>query len=340
MSSGTSGAIRGGLAYVQAYLDDNPVTQGLAKLRGKLRTWQASLSTMAAGTMGGELPEPFAAIARFAASPAGAFSALLGAAKFTAQAREEMLRMSETTGVSVEKLSAYAYAARRAGVSTEALASGLRKMQSKEFQALLGKGGASRQIMAGLGLGAGSGDAADQLRSVVKQFEKLDDASRIGLAKKLGISELLPLINQGVDQLDAFTARAKALGLVMSEEDAKGGKKFEQAFGDLSDVLKSCVGQIGGALVPMVTGLTNLIVPLVAGIRDWIKDHKYLTVAIFAGTGAIVAGGIALKGFSIIAGIAAKGVNLLGYAVKGLSLAFTVLETAASWLPLLANPGY
>ena len=311
--SSTAGAIKGGMAYVQAYLDDNPVTQGLAKLRGKLKAWQASLSTMAAGTMGGELPEPFAAIARFAQSPAGAFTALLGAAKYTAEAREEMLRMSETTGVSVEKLSQYAYAARRAGISNEALASGLRRLESKEFMAAMqglgGKGGAkglTNDIYAKMG----QGDAADKLREFIKLAQNMPSEEKIGLARRLGLSELLPLINQGVDQLDAFTARAKQLGLVMSEEDAKAGKKFQQAFGDLSDVLKSCVGQIGGALVPMITGLTNIIVRGTAAVRDWIKNHQALTIGIFAVTGAVVAGGIALKAFSIAVGLASAAVGL------------------------------
>ena len=324
MSTGTTGAIRGGMAYVQAYLDDNPVTQGLAKLRGKLKSWQAGLSTLASGTMGGELPEPFAAIARFAQSPAGAFAALLGAAKFTAQAREEMLRMSETTGVSVEKLSQYAYAARRAGVSTEALANGLKRMQSKEFMAAFQGAGNGSRALKGITHAAiaqmGGGDATDKLREFIKLAENMPTQEKIGLARRLGLSELLPLINQGVDSLDAFTARAKQLGLVISAEDAEAGKKFEQAFGDLNDVLKSCVAQIGGALVPMITGLTNLIVPVVASIRDWIKNHKYLTFAIFAGTGAIVAGGIALKGFSVVAGLATTALRILNGAFTAASL--------------------
>ncbi|MGO9111170.1 MAG: hypothetical protein ACLP9L_18250 [Thermoguttaceae bacterium] len=315
MSTGTTSAIRGGLAYVQAYLDDNPVTQGLAKLRGKMRAWQASLSTLAAGTMGGELPEPFAAIARFAQSPAGAFAALLGAAKFTAAAREEMLRMAEASGVAVDKFSQYAYAARRAGVSNEALASGLKRLESKQFMAAMqgmgGKAGGLKGMTNAVFARMGAGDATDKLRQFVKLAESMPTEEKIGLARRLGLSELLPLINQGVDGLDAFTARAKALGLVMSEEDAKAGKKFEQAFGDLTDVLKSSAGAIGGALVPMITGLTNLIVPVVATIRDWIKEHKYLTVALFAGTGAIVTAGIALKGLSIATGLASGALGIL-----------------------------
>jgi hypothetical protein len=323
-------------------LDDNPVTQGLSKLQGKIKRWQASLSTMAAGTMGGELPEPFAAIARFAQSPAGAFAALLGAAKFTADAREEMLRMSETAGVAVEKFSAYAYAARRAGLSNEALAGGLKKLESKEFQAAMQGLGKSVGGMKGLTSAAfaamGTGDATDKLRQFIKLSENMPTAEKIGLAKRLGISELLPLINQGVESLDAFTARAKQLGLVMSEEDARGGRKFAEAFGDLQDVLKSAVGQIGGALVPLITGLTNVIVPVVAGIRDWIKQHKYLTVALFLGSGAIVTAGIALKGLAVVTGIASKAITVLQWAVKGVQVAFSLLGGVISWLPLLANP--
>jgi hypothetical protein len=295
-------------------LDDNPATKGLAKLKSKFQSWQASLSRTASGAYGGELPEPFAAIVRFAQSPAGAFTALLGAAKLTADAGEEMLKMSETTGVAVEKLSAYAYAARRVGISNETLAAGLRKLQSKEFQMALqgagGKKGGKIDFSAALGIDKKS-DAADQLRQITAQFEKLDTVSRIGLAKKLGISELLPLINEGIANLDAFTARARELGLVMSEEDARAGKEFGLSMGDLHDVLMSSVRAIGGALVPMITGLTNVVVRVAVGLRDWLEVHKALTIAIFAGTGAIVAGGIALKVLSVASGLAAAGVGAL-----------------------------
>jgi hypothetical protein len=319
----TVSGIRGAAAYVQAYLDDNPVTQGLAKLRGKIRSWQASLSTMAAGTMGGNLPEPLAAIARFATSPAGAFAGLLGAAHHTAAARDEMLRMSEATGVTVEKLSALAYAARRAGVSNEALASALKRMQGKEFMGAMqgaGKGGlrgATNAMFAEMG----TGDAADRLREFIRLAENMPSEEKIGLARRMGLSEILPLINQGLAGLDAFTARAKELGLVMGEEDAKAGKRFGLAMGDLHDVLMSSVSAIGGALVPLISGLTNVIVRTVVGVRDWIKQHRGLTLGIFAVTGAIVGAGIAIKLLSMAFGVFGTVVTI----VTGLVSVFNVL---------------
>jgi hypothetical protein len=339
MSSGeTAGGIKAGMAYVQAYLDDAPFTQGLAKLQMKLKSWQANLSKTAAGAYGGELPEPFAALARFAASPAGAFAALLGTAKHTADAREEMLRMSETTGVAVDKLSALSYAARRAGISNETLADGLRKMQGKEFQSMLqGVGGKKANVIADLGLDK-SGDAADQFRQIVGQFEKLDSVSRIGLAKKLGLTELLPLINQGVAGLDALTKRARDMGLVMSEEDAKAGKQFVLAMGDLHEILMSCVSQIGGALLPVITGLTNVIVKTVLTVRDWIKNHQELTQEIFFLTAAVVVGGITIKAFAVFVGIAGKALVAFQAIVTGVKFAITAFNTVLDLLPLLTNP--
>ena len=121
----------------------------------------------------------------------------------------------------------------------------------------------------------------------------------------------------------------------MSEEDAKAGKKFEQAFGDLSDVLKSSVEQIGGALVPMIRGLTNLIVPVVAAVRDWIKRHQALTIGIFVVTGAIVAAGIALKGFAIAMGMVSAVVGVYKAVVALATIVTAIFEGV---LAVLASP--
>lgn len=340
--SGTTGAIKGGEAWVQAYLDDNPVTQGLASLQKKIKAWQSSLSTLAAGTMGGSLPEPLAALVRFAQSPAGTFAALLGVAKHTAHAREEMLRMAETSGVAIDKFSQYAYAARRAGLSNEALASGLKRLESREFlsamQGMGGKGGGLKAVTASTLGQMGSGDATDKLREFIRLTENMPSAEKIGLARRLGLSELLPLINQGVNSLDAFTARAVQLGLVASEENAKAGKRFDQVFGDLTDVVKSSVSAIGGALVPILTGLTNVIVQVAVGVRNWIKNHQALTQIIFFTTGAIVAGGIAVKLLALGFGVLGSVVGVVTGICSAFNAVLAIGEVLAGGfaLPLVA----
>ncbi len=246
--SGTAGAIKGGMAYVQAYLDDNPLTKGLAKLQGKLKVWQASLSTLAAGTMGGGLPEPFAAIARFAASPAGAFAALTGAAKYTADARANAPPLRGYGRGRGKTL-----AIRLRGPSRRSLQRGPGRRPAEDAVAGVSVGPGRRPHGGAFGA-LGNGDAADKLREFIRLAENMPSEERIGLARKMGLSELLPLINQGVDALDAFTARARQLGLVVSQEDAEAGKRFQQVWGDLHDVLMSSVQAIGGAWSPSSAG--------------------------------------------------------------------------------------
>ena len=97
--------------------------------------------------------------------------------------------MSEATGVGVEKLSHYAYAARQAGVSNEALAGALQKMQVEGVHRPRWAAGR----MAGSVGALGSGDAADKLREFIKLAENMPTEERIGLARRMGLSELLPL---------------------------------------------------------------------------------------------------------------------------------------------------
>jgi hypothetical protein len=316
----TASGIKSGMAYVAAYLDDNPVTQGLTKLRAKLISWQSSLGSLGSKAYGGQLPGPLGAIAHFAASPAGIFTGLLAAAKHTASVREEMLRLSQTAGVSVETLSAASYAARKYGVSVEALAAGLKRMQTKEFTASLGggKGGAGMKgFSRGMFAGLGQGDAMDRMIALARQMEGKSQEVQLGMAKAAGMSDLLPMLRQGADALQADIAHAKELGVVLSGPDADAAERFGFAFADLRSVIDNAVAQIGGALVPMLTGLTRIIVKIGVAVRDWIKEHKALTMGLFMATAAIVAGGLALK-------VMAVGLGLVGTAVTVVKVLFAI----------------
>ena len=84
------------------------------------------------------MPEPLAAIARFAASPAGIFTAMTEMARRFAESGASMLELAEKSGTTVEAVSALAYAARRCNVDAEGLAGGLKKMQIAIFEAARG----------------------------------------------------------------------------------------------------------------------------------------------------------------------------------------------------------
>ena len=328
----TASGIKSGMAYVQAYLDDNPLTQGLTKLRAKLISWQSKLGSMGSKAYGGQLPEPFAAVARFATSPAGVFTGLLGAAKHTAEVREQMLRMSETAGVSVEHFSAAAYAANKYGVSMEALAAGLKRMETKEFAAMLGGGkgggkggGGMKGFAKGLFGGLGGGDAMDRMIALARKMEGQSAEIQAGMARAAGMGDLLPMLRQGGDALEADIRHAKELGLVLSGPDAEAAEKFGFAWKDLQAVIGNAVGQIGGALLPLLTGLTRMVSRVALATRDWVKQHKTLVIGLFAAAAAIVAGGIALKLMAVGVSLATTAVAVMKGVVLLASGAWTLL---------------
>ena len=192
-----------------------------------------------------------------------------------------------------------------------------------------------------LGIGGGHrGDAIDKLRGLQwKPPRTSTPADRDGLAKKYGISELMPLLAMGIEQMDAFTARAKELGLVMSETDAQ---RRQEVRASLRRPARRAQEQRGADRRGLDTAdhrTDQLIVPVVVAVRDWIKHHQD------PDDGPVPRHrsdrrrqGLPLKGLAVVTGIASKAITVLQWAVKGVSLAFNVFSSVIGWLPMLANP--
>lgn len=334
-----AGAIRAGAAYVEVFLEQNRVTQGLASMQARLRGWSASLGRLGAGAYGGELPEPLAAVARFASSPAGMLAGLLTAAKMTATAGDELVHLAEKAGTGVEAISALSYAARRADVGVDLLATGIKRMQVNIADAARG-GKTGMEALDTIGL------SASELTRLLpeEQFKRIADriaaiqnpTERAAAAVKLfgrNGTELLPMLLQGSDGISRWEARARALGVVMNTEVAESAHRFSQLLSDLHDVMQSGVRVIGGALIPYLTGLTNQIVRAIAAVRDWIKDHRGLAIVLLQVSGAIVGAGLALTVFSAILRNIAGGIGLVLGAVRLLGSTVVVIGSilAGAW---------
>lgn len=334
-----SGAIRAGAAYVEVFLEQNRVTRDMAALQGRLRAWSASLSRLGAGAYGGELPGPLGAIAHFAASPAGMFAGLLTAAKMTAHAGDEIVHLAEKAGTSVEAISSLAYAARRAEISADSLAVGIKKMQVNIAAAARG-GEEATEVFSRLGLAAGELSrlpTEEQFRKIADRISKIQNpAERAAMAVKVfgrSGTELLPLLLQGADGIAKWEARARTLGLVMNGEAAEGADRFGDLLGDLHDVLISSVRVIGGAIIPYLDGLVNRIVYVVTSVRGWIKEHRGLAIVLLQVSGTIVGAGLAMTLLSAILGRMAGGIGFVLGAIRWLGATVGVVGEfmATAW---------
>ena len=211
----TAGAIRAGAAYIEVFLEQNRVTQGLAAIQARLRGWSASLGRMGAGAYGGgDLPGPLAAIARFASSPAGMFAGLLTAAKMAASGGTEMADLAEKAGTSVEAISALGYAARRSHVDVEQLATGVKKMQVNHCGRCPRRQGSPGSAFwhwthccRNLGDSCPSNNfarIADRIAAIQNPTERA--AAAVKIFGRNGV-ELMPLLLQGSDGIAKWEAR-------------------------------------------------------------------------------------------------------------------------------------
>ena len=144
---------------------------------------------------------------------------------------DEFSKLSQRAGVSVEKLSEFAYGAQLANVSTQEMASGLQKLAQHMAEAGGNRGSQAAAVFKSLGIEVT--DANGRLRDTSKVFEDLsakfagaaDGAEKIAIARALfGKSgdSLIPMMNQ----LKETSAEARRLGLTVSDEFAARANVF------------------------------------------------------------------------------------------------------------------
>lgn len=296
-----SSAVRAGRAFVEILGDDVKLQQTLKRVQAQFAAWGRAMT--AVGT-------------KALASGTAILAPLIAAARQYATMGAEMAETAEKMGVSVEAVSQLSYAAGQTEVSLDDLGKGVRKMASTVFDAASGLQEAN-EYFADLGI-----SVAD-LKSLTpdKQFEAIADAmSRLSspteksaLAMKIfgrsGV-DLLPLLNQGADGIEALRARADRLGLTMSTNDAQGALEFDHRLSDLWASVRMGVFEIGGALAPVLRAVTLAFTDAAAAARKMVSQHQ----------GAVV--GAALLGTSL----AAAGIGLIafGQAFAGASAALGV----------------
>lgn len=182
-----------------------------------------------------------------------------------AETGEELNKLAQKTGVSVEALSALKYAAELSDVTTEGLTKGLKHLSTALFDTKVkgDEGGAALKA-----LGVAAMDSAGQIRpteavllDLADKFTAMPDgAEKAALAVKLFGKEglnMIPMLNQGREGLTGMMEEAKRLGLVMSEDAAQASEAFNDNLKRLHAVTEGLQRQIGAAVIPVLADLTE-----------------------------------------------------------------------------------
>ena len=180
-------------------------------------------------------------------------------------AADQLNKLSQKIGISVEALSTLRFAAQLSDVSLETLQKGIKGLSQNITEANTGIGDGA-QVFDALGISVKNADGSMKsteavLLQVADVFANLEDgAVKTALAVKLfGKSgmDMIPFLNQGAAGITQLTAEADRLGLKLTTETARSA----EAFNDNLTALKASSSSLGIALardfLPELTNITN-----------------------------------------------------------------------------------
>jgi len=217
------------------------VGRSLTSLQGTARSLTGVLASLGAGV---------------------SIAGLVGLVKGSIDAADNLNKLSQRVGTSVESLSRLQYAAKLSDISTEQLGDGLKKL-AVNLQAA----------------GRGSGDAVEAFKALGFQQQELlslrpdealariatafagieDGAGKIALQAQIfgRFSDLIPLLNAGADGLKRYGDEAQRLGVVIGADAARAAEEFNDQLTRLSASSQALGISLANAALPTLAKFTE-----------------------------------------------------------------------------------
>lgn len=289
-----SGAIRAGRAFVELFADDSALARGLRGAQAKLRAFGQSVTKI-----GGV----FAGLGAAVAVP------LFAAAKAFSEVGASIHDTSQRTGIGAQALSELGFAAGQAGADLETLEKGVRTMQKGLLAAQSGSGNLAKGLeLIGVPLKSLLGlKPEEQFLAIAEGLSTIqDDSTRAAVAMQLfgkSGTQLLPLLSEGADGIEAMREQARRLGVTFSDEAAASADDFDDALTAMTKAVKGIVLSVGGALAPALTQVATVLSEAAGAVSRFVKEHQALVI--IAGLGAVALFGLGAA--FIVVGTAATG---------------------------------
>lgn len=193
---------------------------------------------------------------------------------------DELSKMSQKIGVSVQSLSAFRLAANLAGTSFETLTKGIGRFSRVISDASSGLITAKRPFqfldIEIQNVDGSLRDVEDVLIDVAEKFSKLENGTKkAALAQELfgraGV-ELIPFLNQGKKGLEEIRKEAEKLGIIFTTKTAKAAEDFNDNLTRLKAVSDGLFIAIGNDLIPVLVKLSEKMLEDSDGIKDFGKS--------------------------------------------------------------------
>jgi hypothetical protein len=215
-------------------------------LLGNLKAIEGGLHETAgsAGVAGSALAK-FGAVGLVAGAALGGFVEVMKKAGEAVEIAAGFAKLSKEVGVSTDFIQQFNFAARQSDVDVGKADEALKSLNVS--MGLVEKGLARKQLanaFAALGFTPeqlrGFKDAGEFLPALADAITKAGNASeQAAIAKRLGVSELLPLLKDGGKAFNRLAQEARDLGIVMDEGLIQKAEEAEKKLKALADITKA-----------------------------------------------------------------------------------------------------
>ncbi len=188
-----------------------------------------------------------------------------------AEAAEKISRTAQITGMTTDEVQALGYAATATGASSDAMTNGMRKLAMMITEA---KNGSQQAVAAFRDVGISQDEIKNSsphailLKIADAYHAAANDASKSANAQRLfgrAGADLIPTLNQGSAGLDEMGAKARELGVVLSQSAIEKGEQAADTFKEVRAVTHAASLQLGSEMVP---GLRALGLAFVDSAKD------------------------------------------------------------------------
>lgn len=187
-------------------------------------------------------------------------------AKQAIDAADNLGKMAQKVGVSVESLSALEYAGKLSDVSLEQLGTGLKKLSVNLNEVATNADGDAAAAFKAIGVSVK--DAAGNLRNADDVFADVaeafagmkDGAGKTALAVQIfgkAGADLIPMLNAGAKGLAEMRSEAEALGLVFTGDAAKQAEAFNDNLTRLAESSRGFGNEVATIVLPTLSQLAQ-----------------------------------------------------------------------------------
>lgn len=196
--------------------------------------------------------------------------------KTTADAGDEIAKLSQRVGIGAETLSGYKLAADLAGVSLDSFGTAMQIASRNLVDAAQGTGTAKDALAA---LGITATDASGTLKSaeqimleVSDKFQGMEDGAKktayaMDIFGRSG-AMMIPLLNQGRAAMEAQRKEAELFGVTFNAAQAKAAEEFNDSFTHIGAALRGFGTMLGNYLMPLANQALGLIIAKLTEIAE------------------------------------------------------------------------